>query len=211
MSDAGGLRERKKRQTRETIAREALQLFRERGFDGVTVADIAAASNIAPRTFFAYFPTKEDVVFADHEQALDGFSALLREREDAESTIDALRRWIADLLADHDPDDPAETCRKELIRGTPSLAAQRLSKMSEFEHVLREGIARDLGDDPDGMRPRLVAAAAVAALMSLDELDADHWELLGSEDPLEVLDVALAFLRGGLDALQSGDRRPHSR
>ena len=105
MSDTIGLRERKKRQTRETIAREALLLFQERGFDGVTVADIAAAANIAPRTFFAYFPTKEDVLFAAHEEQLGGLSARLQERPAGETTVDALRDWLAEILKDHDQND----------------------------------------------------------------------------------------------------------
>ncbi len=203
MTDAPGLRERKKRQTRETIVREALVLFQERGFDGVTVADIAAAANIAPRTFFAYFPTKEDVVFADHEESLAGLSERLRQRPAGQTTIDALRDWLAEMVESHDTTDQVEACRKSLMRDTPSLATQRLAKMSEFDLVLREGIARDLDDAVDALRPRLVAAAALAALMSLDEVHEDQWDSLAPGEPIKVLDVALTFLRGGLDALQT--------
>ena len=93
-----GLRERKKEQTRRAIEDAAFRLFAERGFQATTVADIADAADVAPRTFFAYFPSKEDVLFADFDETFEALAARLRGRPPGESTFDALRDWITGLL-----------------------------------------------------------------------------------------------------------------
>ena len=65
-----GLRERKKRRTRQALRQAAVRLFLERGFEATTIADITAAADVAPRTFFSYYPTKEDVVLDDRFQGV---------------------------------------------------------------------------------------------------------------------------------------------
>lgn len=205
-----GLRERKKQQTRATIVREALALFAQHGYDAVTVADIAAAADIAPRTFFAYFPTKEDVVFETMPE-FERLAARLAGRLPEETAVDALRAWIGEVLAETDPTDPTERARKAIIRSTPSLAGSRAAKMNEFELLLREGVARDLGAHPGDLRPRLAASAITAMLTALDELTDDPEQeqlLLHDGDPLDVLDEVLDFLRGGIAALQARDTPP---
>src|SRR6266487_4582242 len=93
----GSLRERKKDRTRRTIQAEALRLFAEKGFQATTVQEIAAAAEVAPRTFFRYFPTKEEVVFwAEYQPTLAGFVAA---RPDDEPAEEALRHGITDGLA----------------------------------------------------------------------------------------------------------------
>jgi AcrR family transcriptional regulator len=89
-----GHRERKKQRTREQIVESAFALFRERGFQATTVADIAAAADIAPRTFFAYFPSKEAVVFYDFDGLFASLKETIEGRPEDETAIDALRRWL---------------------------------------------------------------------------------------------------------------------
>src|SRR5215207_163245 len=91
------LRERRRLRTRRTIQAQALRLFAERGFQATTIEEIAAAAEVAPRTFFRYFPTKEEVVFwSEYRPVLDGFVA---RRPDDESAVEALRHGIVDALA----------------------------------------------------------------------------------------------------------------
>src|SRR3954469_340472 len=118
-----GHRERKKQRTREQIVDAAFALFAERGFQATTVADIAAAADIAPRTFFAYFPSKEAVVFFDFDAMFASLKATIEERPEGETAIDALRRWLDHSLpAEHKSSDEA-VLRKRMCIDEPSLAA----------------------------------------------------------------------------------------
>ncbi|HEX8646610.1 MAG TPA: TetR/AcrR family transcriptional regulator [Thermoleophilaceae bacterium] len=198
-----GLRERKKAQTRDRIVREALALFRKRGYDGTTVADIADAAEIAPRTFFAYFDTKEAVVFHDLAEVLGSLRARLEDRGPDETTFDAFRDWIADWLAREDALSRAERSRRKLIRTTPALRAQEELNRGRFQDLLADSVARDLGLPPGSVQPRLVGAAAAAALAVLD--DSEQAEAGDAGAAMAIVDEALAFLGAGLRELR---RRP---
>src|SRR5918995_1483650 len=89
-----GLRARKKQRTREHIVERAMALFDQRGFEHVTIADIAAAADIAPRTFFSYFPAKEDVVFHDFHVYFEALQDQMDARPAATSTLDVLRAFV---------------------------------------------------------------------------------------------------------------------
>jgi AcrR family transcriptional regulator len=202
MTDTG-LRERKKQRTREAIVDAALRLFEERGFDQTTIADIAEAADIAPRTFFGYFPSKEDVVFADFQMTLDGLSARLGDRSEDETAIDAIRAWIEGRLEGMDLVDDRERCRKRLIGESEALAAHNRALMGRVEELLAEHIARDLGDRPDDVRPRMIASAVIGALSALDVKGADGSESpLTREEALAIVDETLTFLRAGMEALR---------
>jgi AcrR family transcriptional regulator len=198
MEAAPGLRERKKQRTRERIVEAAFELFDERGFEGTTIADIADAADIAPRTFFAYFPSKDDVVFHDFEAKHAMVASWLDEREPGTNTIDALRAGIAGATGQMDRESAREKrCRTRLVRENESLAAHSQHLMGKFGELIAQAAARDLGDEPGDLRPRLVAAATVAAIGVIEDMpddDADH--------SADTIDSLLAFLRGGLAALQ---------
>jgi AcrR family transcriptional regulator len=196
---AMGHRERKKEQTHRAIADAAMRLFAERGFAATTISDIAEAADVAPRTFFAYFPSKEDVVFADFDDYTSSLQQRLDERGPGETTFDALRSWIGDLIDTEDPaEDERDSIRKQLTCEHEGLEAHERQLMSRFEAIIAASVAEDLGDAPDDLGPRLVAAAAIAALKSLETTGRKS-----GADAHAVVDEAFAFLHGGIAALQA--------
>jgi len=208
-SQPTGLRERKKQRTREAIIDAALRLFAERGFERTTVADIAGAADIAPRTFFGYFAAKEDVVFHDFDTVLASLQAQLAARAPGETAIDAMRSWLTLFLQEANFDDPQERLRRQLVRSTPALREHDRALMSRFETVLGDAVAADLGPGQGPLRPRMVAAAATAALSMLEAFYDDKVDLFADEaDPLAVIDEALTFLRGGIEALREHPPAP---
>ncbi|QUH02613.1 TetR family transcriptional regulator [Saccharopolyspora erythraea] len=129
-----GLRERKKQRTRQAISDAAIRLFVERGFDAVSVAEVAAAAEVSKPTLFNYFPTKEDLVlhrFADH---VDESARVVRERAEL-SPLDALHQHFLAGLRERDPitglcDAREVLAFSGLVYGTPALVA-RLSQFAD--------------------------------------------------------------------------------
>jgi AcrR family transcriptional regulator len=200
-----GLRERKKQRTREQIIEAAMGLFAERGYQATTIADIATAADVAPRTFFSYFSSKEAVVFHNVDRDLDGLASALRDRLPGETAFDSLRRWIDVKFDEWTAEEDEAVLRKRLCREDEGLANFESGMMARIQELLLEAIADDLDEPQDALRPQLVAAAAVAALISLggsfDE-KAEQRVPVAKAEALAVLDDAMLFLRGGLGALQ---------
>lgn len=130
-----------------------------------------------------------------------GFAERLRTRPPGETAFDAMRTWIIMRIPDLALDS-AEQRRRALIRATLALRAHERSNLARFEALLAAGVAADLDVSPDSLRAHLVSAAAVAALHALGSSDDDA--VRSAEHAVAVMDEALVFLRGGLDAL-----RPH--
>jgi AcrR family transcriptional regulator len=198
-----GLRERKKQRTREQIAEAAMRLFAERGYQATTIADIAAAADVAPRTFFAYFPSKEAVVFNNVDRDLARLASALCDRLPGETAFDALRRWIDAMFDQWLAEEDEAQLRKRLRCEDEGLANFEGGIMARIQELLLDAVADDLGEPRDALRPRLVTAAAMAALTSLEDTIHEKTEQrVAKAEALAVLDDAMLFLRGGIDALQ---------
>ena len=187
-----GLRERKRRRTREAIVEAALDLFAEQGFEDTTIAEIADAAEIAPRTFFAYFPSKEDVVFADFPEMLEAAVARLHDRPAGESVVDAIRAVHLAAIEHPAPDEERHKLQQQLIRETEALAARNRDLCGRVQEVFANALQDDLGDE---LQARMAAAAMVAAFAGIDEVEA-------REDKMALVDQALDFVRGGISSLQ---------
>jgi AcrR family transcriptional regulator len=196
-----GLRERKKQQTRDTIARASLRLFAERGYDETTLAEIAEAADVAPRTIFAYFDSKEDILFSEESGVVTELKRRLDERPAGATTVDALREFVACMES---PDEDAKL-RKKVIMSNPGLQMKMRARHVQLEPILAESIARDLGTDRDDIRPMLIAASMKAAFESVSDrfFEAESGgEPVTHEQSMAILDEVLEFLRGGLEAIR---------
>ncbi|MGI5167089.1 TetR/AcrR family transcriptional regulator [Spirillospora sp. CA-253888] len=154
-----GLRALKKAQTRENISHQATRLFLERGFDKVTIADVAAAAQVAKMTVTNYFPRKEDLALDLHEAFVASLATTVRGRAAGESALAALRRAFLASVAAHDPvigfsGEPFA----RMITESPALVARLREFHEEREDALAAALAEETGAGPHDVPPRLAAA-----------------------------------------------------
>ena len=190
-----GLRERKKRETRRAIHRDALDLVEEFGFDSVTTDEIAGRAGVSPRTFFNYFPTKEGAVLGTTPADLDELRAQLAERPEDEPILDSIRVIVRDRLApsSYDPDLRAQ--RRRVLLGEPALGPALVGNNLRTENVLTDVVAARLGIDPrESVRPRVTVATALAAVRASIE----HQQSGGTGTVEDAVDEAFALLETGL-------------
>jgi AcrR family transcriptional regulator len=157
-----GLRETKKLQTREAIAGEAMRLFATRGFDHVTVAEVADAAGVSEKTVFNYYPTKEDLFFDEAPARRAALVAAVRERRPGWSVFAALREVQAAQCARFA--DPRFAQFARIIEESPALRAKELEVMSDFADALAEALRTELRTN------ELDARVAANALVGV------HWQ-----------------------------------
>ncbi len=160
-----GLRETKKRRTRIAIERAALDLFEVQGFDGTTIDEIAAAADVSPRTFFHYFPSKEDVVLADYSTRLQKIVATLKTGPSDQAPWHALRGAFLTVATDYEAEREQLLRRFRIMQSTPSVAARNLLLQASWEDAVTDAVSEWISVDANkDIRPRLVAGAALAAM-----------------------------------------------
>jgi AcrR family transcriptional regulator len=203
-----GLRERHRKRTAADLEEAALELFCEKGFDAVTIDDIAAAADVSRRTFFRYYASKEDVILSDHPKRLDELAAALNRRSADEPALTALRHAIISLAGTYEEQRDHMVRRFRLVTTTPALEARSLCLQRNWETSVTAMLAARMGVDPaEDLRPGVVAATTMAAM----RIATANWLAGGGHDDLpKIVANALDLLDGGLQAAASppARRRP---
>lgn len=182
----GGRRERKKAQTRKLLADTALRLFLERGYDNVGVREVAQEADLATATLFAYFPSKEALVFDQDDEQEQMLLAAVRERPSGVSIPEALRGWFLQMV---------ETARTEpglvqfhaLIESAPALRDYSAKMWLRHEQALAGALAAEIGLHSPDAACSLVARTALGIIPSIRSLD----------DAEEIIDVTFRFIEAG--------------
>jgi AcrR family transcriptional regulator len=204
---ATGLRERKKAQTRELIAETARRLFGERGFEHVSVAEIARVADVSEKTVFNYFPTKEDLVYWRLESFEAELLDTIRGRAPGESVLTAFGRFVREprgLLGKYDPEARERLAAlTRMIVESPSLLAREQQVFAGFTDSLAALIAEETGAVAEDVQPWVAANALMGVHRRLVDF-ARRRVVAGARHPRlarEVLaeaDRALALLEQGL-------------
>ena len=160
---ARSLRERKKERTREGLVAAGMRLFAERGFDAVTVADIAAEADVAPRTFHRYFPDKAELLFSADTELRETVRVALDREPPGAAPIAVVRAVLAAVCEPLAGRYDELLARNRLLREVPAFRDRDLAKRAAQEQLIAEHLAVRLGVDIDqDVRPRWWAGVAYA-------------------------------------------------
>jgi AcrR family transcriptional regulator len=215
-----GLRERKKAQTRQLIADTAWRLFADRGFERVTVAEVAREAQVAVATVFNYFPTKEDLFFSRLEAFGAGLVEAVAGRAAGEPALAAFRRQLlgaGGLLAQVEAGDDQALERlrtmNRVIAASPALQAREQQAFAHTAAALADRLAADTGAAPGDLDAQVAANALVGVQRAL--VDHTRRRVLTDRQPAglpadvrALAERAFALLEEGLGDYAAGPAGP---
>lgn len=206
MATEPGLRERKKQRTRQQIADTAWRLFAERGFDQVTVAEIARGADVSEATVFNYYPTKEDLVYHRMEAFEQEMLGAIRDRAPGESIVDAFGRFVLEprgFLASDDPDAAQGLLTvTRVIMGSPALLAREHRIYERYIEALAALVAEERGMRAGDVEPWVVAYALIGLHRAL--IDFVRRQVLAGQDRKRIARELRRRGRRALDLLEHG-------
>jgi AcrR family transcriptional regulator len=197
MAMGDGLRERSRERRRAAIEQAALRLFAERGYETTTLAQVAEAAEVSPRTVSLYFPSKLDLALSYPTAGTARLAETVAARGKGRTTLDALSDWLRAEYRDfRDPLDQLGRMYEEnpILRGAETL------EMARHKRQLTQSLADDLGREPGDVVVTLVGGAidgVVAALLQMGPERADS---------VETLDAAVRVMRAAFDASRARRR-----
>jgi len=165
MGEPLGLRARKKEQTRLVIAEAARRLFAERGFETVTVAEVARAADVSEGTVFNYFPTKEDLFYSGMESFEASLVEAVRDRPVGESVLEAFERFVVDQSRGLAERAEVIEAAVQMVNSSPRLRAREREVVARYTDSLAQLLAEETSSD--GIEPVVVANALMGAQRAL--------------------------------------------
>ncbi|MEU3271035.1 TetR family transcriptional regulator [Saccharomonospora sp. NPDC006951] len=195
-----GRRERKKLATRAAVQEAAVRLAVRFGVENVTVEQIAAEADIALRTFFNYFPSKEHALVAFTASGADALVAAFRARPATESVLDSIRGSVLVVMSENISASRTHIDALRLISEAPSLWPHQLAILTGYEKALATAIAERVGPgDTEGLYPSVCAAASIASLRVVVARCLARPGGFSLEEFRSEFDKALAELGAGFD------------
>jgi mycofactocin system transcriptional regulator len=177
----------------------ALQLFVEHGFDATTIDEIAARAGIGRRTFFRYFPSKNDLPWGDFENLLDRMRRYLNELPASLPLVEALREAVIEFNRFPVEEVPYHRQRMELLLNVPTLVAHSTLRYASWRQVVAEFAAARLGVPEDSLQPQAIAWTYLAVSLSAYE----QWLKHDDADLAVLLDSAIRMLDSTFDSRAS--------
>ncbi|WP_030023252.1 TetR/AcrR family transcriptional regulator [Streptomyces monomycini] len=205
MAEELGLRERKKLQTERRVWRTAVELFLERGFEKVSVQEIAAAAEVSKMTVFNYYGSKEDLVLKPMEHHAEDAAHAVHSRAPGESAVAAVCRQFVELLESRDPsvglcDQQEVLSIRRLIAETPGLLLRAYANRMHGLQQLAEVLAAETGGDR--MEAQVAAGQLMAARNAL--INENHRRLLAGESADAVYPDAVAAAHRAFGLVEQG-------
>jgi AcrR family transcriptional regulator len=159
------LRERKRVRTRQALIDAAAGLFERRGYDGTTIADVAAAADVSTRTFFSYFASKEEVLFPDADARVNAALTAIDERRPGEQPTQILLRALAELGdAGDDLVGPMAALRLRFVRSVPSVRGHGLQRQLDAQTQIAARLHAAFPDELDEVEAAALVGAFVGAV-----------------------------------------------
>ncbi|MGW1202610.1 TetR/AcrR family transcriptional regulator [Streptomyces cyaneofuscatus] len=182
------LRERSKARRREAILTAAYELFAEQGFDATSIADIAEAAEVSPRTVTLYFPTKLELAMEHFNAFVEQLTSALHARPTGQGILDTVEQWLREQA---DSQDEFDELYDQMLQANPQLKGLCRGRLTDAIQDGAQLLAQEQGWRPDDFAPRILAAT-VASVIS---------ELTHQSDPGD-LETAMTFIRAAAATLQ---------